>query len=103
MTLENRREGLDGRPSAVRDLRYAGTVAAGCIAGVLGVGALTAPLLGWTHWPSSGTHRDVDATALALRAPHVRTVPQRDNSRHQFLTPAGPVAATLPLIGAPAT
>src|SRR4051794_21555510 len=37
----------------VRDLRFAGTVAAGLVAGVLGVGALTAPLLGWTQWPSA--------------------------------------------------
>jgi hypothetical protein len=36
------------RPGALRDLRFAGTVAAGLVAGVLGVGALSAPLLGWT-------------------------------------------------------
>src|SRR3954464_12490459 len=41
------------RHFAVRDLRFAGTVAAGLVAGVLGVGALTAPLLGWTQWPDS--------------------------------------------------
>src|SRR5689334_14535189 len=95
-------EGLDGRPSAWKDLRYSGTVAAGCIAGVLGVGALAAPLLGWTHWPTSGSRTNADGGALALRAPQVHIVPQQHTSRHQLLTPSGPVALTLPLTGAPA-
>jgi hypothetical protein len=38
---------------AMRDLRFASTVAAGLIAGVLGVGALAAPLVGWSDWPAS--------------------------------------------------
>src|SRR3954454_12893664 len=72
MTLENREEGISGdRPSAARDLRFAGTIAAGCIAGVLGVGALTAPLLGWTNWPTQQTG-DQTHGPLPLAKPSVR-------------------------------
>src|SRR3954465_7233288 len=49
----DRDDGPNGRAFAMRDVRFAGTVAAGLVAGVLGVGALTAPLLGWTQWPSA--------------------------------------------------
>src|SRR5919199_1106218 len=100
MTLENRREGLDGRPSAAKDLRFAGTLAAGCVAGVLGVGALTAPLLGWTDWPSASAR--THAGALALKEPQVRLAPAH-HIRHRVTlpSPAAPVAVTLPLPGAP--
>src|SRR3954447_15528977 len=40
------------RPSALGDLRFAGTVATGLVAGTLGLGALAAPLVGWRDWPS---------------------------------------------------
>ena len=40
------------RPSALGDLRLAGTVATGLVAGTLGLGALAAPLVGWKDWPS---------------------------------------------------
>ena len=54
MSLTNtNRESPGARPLALRDLRFAGTVAAGLVAGVLGVGALSAPLLGWTEWPDA--------------------------------------------------
>src|SRR5687767_4184780 len=39
------------RPGALRDLRFAGTVAACLVAAVLGVGALAAPLVDWSDWP----------------------------------------------------
>ena len=53
MSLTNtNRESTGTRPAALRDLRFAGTVAAGLVAGVLGVGALSAPLLGWTNGPT---------------------------------------------------
>ena len=39
------------RPSALGDLRFAGTIAAGLVAGTLGLGALAAPLVGWKDWP----------------------------------------------------
>src|SRR5215204_3930716 len=55
MSLTNMdREGKgEDRRVALRDLKFAGTVAAGLVAGVLGVGALSAPLLGWSKWPTS--------------------------------------------------
>ena len=51
LTNTNREAQRSVRSGGLRDLRFAGTVAAGLVAGVLGVGALSAPLLGWTDWP----------------------------------------------------
>src|SRR5687768_18560940 len=51
MTDTNRDASGGARRLAMRDLRFAGTVAAGLVAGVLGIGALSAPLLGWNEWP----------------------------------------------------
>src|SRR4051794_41861124 len=42
----------NARPSAMGDLRFAGTIATGLVAGTLGLGALAAPLVGWRDWPS---------------------------------------------------
>ena len=53
LTNTNREAGALVRSVGLRDLRFAGTVAAGLVAGVLGVGALSAPLLGWTDWPDT--------------------------------------------------
>ena len=39
--------------TAGRDLRFAGSVAAGLVAGVLGVGAIAVPLFGWNDWPQA--------------------------------------------------
>src|SRR4051794_5499665 len=36
-----------------RDLKFAGTIAAGLCAGVLGVGAIAVPLMGWNDWPEA--------------------------------------------------
>src|SRR3954453_8199131 len=47
----NREAPASRRPVGLRDWRFAGPVAAGLVAGVLGVGALSAPLLGWNDWP----------------------------------------------------
>src|SRR4051812_23309632 len=51
------------RPSALGDLRFAGTVATGLVAGTLGLGALAAPLVGWRDWPSGLTASDSPGTA----------------------------------------
>ena len=45
------------RPTALGDLRFAGTIAAGLVAGTLGLGALAAPLVGWKDWPSALTQQ----------------------------------------------
>src|SRR4051794_30460262 len=45
------------RPTALGDLRFAGTVATGLVAGTLGLGALAAPLVGWQDWPSALTQQ----------------------------------------------
>jgi hypothetical protein len=98
MTLENRREGISGdRPSAARDLRFAGTIAAGCIAGVLGVGALTAPLLGWTSWPSAQSGPQGHG-ALTLAEPSVRLAPKH-SAPSRKPSVLSPVTNTVPLPG----
>ena len=56
------------RPSALGDLRLAGTIATGLVAGTLGLGALAAPLVGWKDW-TSGLERNVSAPALAMAEP----------------------------------
>ena len=45
------------RPTALGDLRFAGTIAAGLVASTLGLGALAAPLVGWKDWPSALTQQ----------------------------------------------
>ena len=54
------------RPSALGDLRFAGTIATGLVAGTLGLGALAAPLVGWKDWPS-GLEKDAATDAGAPR------------------------------------
>ena len=56
------------RPSALGDLRLAGTIATGLVAGTLGLGALAAPLVGWKDW-TSGLERNVSAPALTMAKP----------------------------------
>src|SRR3954471_20034175 len=47
-----------------RDLKFAGTIAAGLCAGVLGVGAIAVPLMGWNDWPEA--HLAADGTPITL-------------------------------------
>src|SRR4051812_6704190 len=70
LTNTNRGARRKARSVGLRDLRFAGTVAAGLVAGVLGVGAVSAPLLGWTDWPDKlqpGGNHDVRMAAAAPR------------------------------------
>ncbi|MDA0185029.1 hypothetical protein OJ997_32290, partial [Solirubrobacter phytolaccae] len=53
------------RPSAMGDLRLAGTIATGLVAGTLGLGALAAPLVGWKDWPS-GLEKDATTPTLSM-------------------------------------
>jgi len=58
---------ISGRPSNTgRDLKFAGTIAAGLCAGVLGVGAIAVPLLGWDNWPEA--HSTADGKPIMLTA-----------------------------------
>ena len=60
--------GMTPRPSALGDLRFAGTIAAGLVAGTLGLGALAAPLVGWKDWPSAlGKDASCAAASSSLR------------------------------------
>src|SRR3954451_7783879 len=58
--------GITSRPSAFGDLRFAGTIAAGLVAGTLGLGALAAPLVGWKDWPSALGKGDTSSQTLTL-------------------------------------
>src|SRR5690348_975320 len=78
LTNTNRGAGRQERAGGLRDLRFAGTVAAGLVAGVLGVGALSAPLLGWTSWPDNlqpGGNDSVHMAAPVVRQPVAQTRP----------------------------
>ena len=74
MSLTNTNRGAERqkRSRGLRDLRFAGTVAAGLVAGVLGVGALSAPLLGWTDWPDQLQPGGDDHQTVTLAAPTAR-------------------------------
>src|SRR4051812_45809624 len=56
------------RPTALGDLRFAGTVATGLIAGTLGLGALAAPLVGWEDWPSALTQQATSQPVVLAKA-----------------------------------
>src|SRR5262245_12535929 len=97
LTNTNREARRPVRSVGLRDLRFAGTVAAGLVAGVLGVGALSAPLLGWTDWPD--TLQPGGNQNITMRSPQQKPAvaqPPRTGSR----TPSGPSA--VPGVGATA-
>src|SRR3954462_9260695 len=89
LTNTNREARRPERSVGLRDLRFAGTVAAGLVAGVLGVGALSAPLLGWTDWPDAlqpGSNPGV-VMPSAQQRPTVALPPSSGDR-----TPSGPSA-----------
>src|SRR5215217_4853188 len=88
------------RPTALGDLRFAGTVAAGLVAGTLGLGALAAPLVGWKDWPAA-LQGNTSTQSVRLATP--RTPPQREGARdgRQSRTPAPRSETPLTLIGLP--
>src|SRR5690349_21035205 len=57
------------RPSALGDLRLAGTIATGLVAGTLGLGALAAPLVGWKDW-TSGLERSAKVAQVKMASPN---------------------------------
>src|ERR1700760_4895835 len=68
------------RPSALGDLRFAGTVATGLVAGTLGLGALAAPLVGWRDWPS-GLQADQPTTVQLAKPAALRPQGNTTSSR----------------------
>src|SRR3954471_14193364 len=87
-----------GSRPVIRDLRFAGTVAAGLCAGVLGIGAIAAPLVGWDKLPSaltSGGEGSLVVDGPATTATTVRTSEGRSDSRAPArIGVVGPVAAS---------
>ncbi len=85
------------RPSALGDLRFAGTIAAGLVAGTLGLGALATPLVGWKDWPSALTQQaNGQPVVLAKAATKVRS---EQTPRKGRPTPGG--ASALDNVGFP--
>src|SRR5215211_334311 len=60
-----------------RDLKFAGTVAAGLVAGVLGVGAIAVPLVGWNEWPKALSPSD--GKPLTISTATDRSTPRSDS------------------------
>ena len=77
------------RPTALGDLRFAGTIAAGLVAGTLGLGALAAPLVGWKDWPSALTQQATSQPVVLAKA-LPRAGAQRADAAH---APSRPAAA----------
>ncbi|HET6550224.1 MAG TPA: hypothetical protein VFG79_17310, partial [Solirubrobacter sp.] len=69
------------RPSALGDLRFAGTIATGLVAGTLGLGALAAPLVGWKDWPQ-GLEKDAATAPVRLAPPAVKQPPRSAQSQN---------------------
>src|SRR6476646_3195406 len=94
------RSARSARP-VVRDLRFAGAVAAGLCAGVLGVGAIAAPLVGWNDWPDSLKPRKDGSLVVdrpADRSPAASRGPTVSSPRVGVV---GPVGAPVALLGGP--
>src|SRR5262245_65681453 len=91
LTNMNREASGASRPLALRDLRFAGTVAAGLVAGVLGVGALSAPLLGWTDWPDKLQPGGTNDT-LTMKTPALRQTFTQERPGSSSVTSSGPAA-----------
>ena len=51
----------NARPTALGDLRFAGTIATGLVAGTLGLGAIALPLVGWKDWPQGLTQESANS------------------------------------------
>ena len=97
LTNTERAAGSAKRSGGVRDLRFAGTVAAGLVAGVLGVGALSAPLLGWSEWPDALQFRGGDDGPVRMAAPTDRTaIANRGSERSGGRSINGPTGPVLP-------
>src|SRR4051794_6768228 len=88
------------RPTALGDLRFAGTIAAGLVAGTLGLGALAAPLVGWKDWPSALTQQ-ASGQPVVLAAAATANAHNERKPRPPRSTPGG--ASVLVSVGLPGT
>src|SRR4051794_570639 len=88
------------RPTALGDLRFAGTIAAGLVAGTLGLGALAAPLVGWKDWPS-GLTQQASSLPLRLAKPHTPRTGNERTPRTGTGQPAPGGATILTSVGLP--
>src|SRR3954454_23573143 len=86
------------RPSALGDLRFAGTVATGLVAGTLGLGALAAPLVGWKDWPA-GLTQQARSGPLKLAKPYEAKIGNARTPRTGQPAPGG--ATILTSVGLP--
>src|SRR5829696_9177483 len=90
-----------------RDLRFAGTIAAGLCAGVLGVGAIAVPLFGWNDWPQALPVSDgnpITLTGTDDGAPSGRNGAAHYTPRATVSGPVGAIAlVTSPALAAAAT
>src|SRR6478609_5621824 len=82
------------RPSALGDLRLAGTIATGLVAGTLGLGALAAPLVGWKDWPSALGKDTSSAQTLTMAPANVANVPGKPRSSSPNGADPAPQSAT---------
>src|SRR3954447_19524845 len=80
-----------GNRRVMRDLRFAGTVAAGLCAAVLGVGAIAAPLVGWDKLPSALTSGGEGSLVVDGPATVAGSTPSRDGSSGRTPTRIGVV------------
>src|SRR3954463_3748894 len=101
LTNTNRGARRQMRSLGLRDLRFAGTVAAGLVAGVLGVGALSAPLLGWTDWPD-GLQPGGGNDSVKMKAPATQVVAVNERPRSVTGPAAVPGVGTAAAIVLPA-
>src|SRR4051812_6974389 len=97
LTNTNREARRSVRSVGLRDLRFAGTVAAGLVAGVLGVGALSAPLLGWTDWPDK-LQPGAGGSPVTMSQPEQRPAIAQPPASGSRTAPSGP--SSVPVLGA---
>src|ERR1700750_3264199 len=83
------------RPSALGDLRFAGTIATGLVAGTLGLGALAAPLVGWRDWPAGLTASGSPGTATLANPTPIKAQGTKPGGKSGARpTPGGATALT---------
>src|SRR5688500_8249494 len=91
------------RPTALGDLRFAGTIATGIVAGTLGLGALALPLVGWKDWPQGLTQESASAPVQLAKLEARAKNEQPNGTRVSDPTRGGgaaPIAIGLPGGGA---